>query len=272
MRPHTDYALEKVTSADGTSIAYLRKGKGAPLILVPGSGTANPVAWTAALPALEAHFTVYALYRRGRGESGDAPDYAIAREFEDVAALVNAVGEPAYSLGHSFGALCALEAALLTQNVRKLILYEPAMPLPGLVLYPKGMITRLQSLLDAGDREGLLRVLYCELVMMSQQEFEQFRNSPTWPERLASAHLVVRESEAEEEYEFEPQRFERLQTPTLLLLGGDSPPFLKQITETLHATLPNSQIALMPGQQHTAMYSAPQVFTDAIVKFLTTPG
>ena len=66
-----------------------------------------------------------AVDRRGRGGSGDSDDYAIEREFEDVAAVANAFKEPANLLGHSYGALCALEAALFTRNVRKLVLYEP---------------------------------------------------------------------------------------------------------------------------------------------------
>jgi pimeloyl-ACP methyl ester carboxylesterase len=116
--------MEKVTSPDGTRIAYYRSGAGAPLILVPGTGAANPVAWTAVLPALEAHFSVYAVDRRGHGESGDSPTYAIEREFEDIAAVVDSIGGPVNLLGHSFGGLCALEAALLTPNLRKLVLYE----------------------------------------------------------------------------------------------------------------------------------------------------
>ena len=263
--------MEKITSPDGTSIAYYRSGAGAPLILVPGSGAANPVAWTGVIPALEEHFSVYAVDRRGHGESGDSPTYAIEREFEDIAAVVDSMGEPAYLLGHSFGALCALEAALLTRNIRKLILYEPAIPLPGLLLYPEGVIERLEALLEAGDREGVLTTLYREVVGMSPDEVEQMRSSPAWPVRLATAHTLPRESRAEERYTFDAQRFKDLHTPTLLLQGGDSPQFLKQATETIDAALPNSRIAVMPGQQHIAMYTAPELFVTELLRFLLEP-
>jgi pimeloyl-ACP methyl ester carboxylesterase len=263
--------MEKVTSHDGTPIAYYRSGAGSPLILVPGTGAANPVAWTAVLPALEEHFSVYAVDRRGHGESGDSPTYAIEREFEDIAAVVDSMGEPAHLLGHSFGALCALEAALLTQNLCKLVLYEPAIPLPGISLYPKGVIERLQSLLDADDREGVLTMLYREVVMMPPHEIEQLRSSPAWPARVATAHTLPRESRAEKEYRFDAQRFKDLHTPTLLLLGGDSPQFLKAATETIDTALPNSRIAVMPGQQHTAMYTAPDLFASELIRFLLEP-
>src|SRR3712207_8086243 len=103
---------ETVTSVDGTSIAYWRSGEGPPLVLVHGTA-ADHSRWAPVLPAFEQRFTVYAIDRRGRGGSGDSGDYAIEREFEDVAEVVDSLGESVNLLGHSYGALCALEAALL---------------------------------------------------------------------------------------------------------------------------------------------------------------
>ena len=107
-----------VTSKDGTPLAYWRCGEGPPLVLVHGTA-ADHSRWGPVLPAFEERFTVYAVDRRGRGGSGDSDEYAVEREFEDVAAVVDSLGEPVNLLGHSYGALCALEAALLTRNVRQ---------------------------------------------------------------------------------------------------------------------------------------------------------
>jgi peptide-methionine (S)-S-oxide reductase len=85
--------MATITSKDGTRIAYSRSGSGPPLVLVHGT-TADHTRWARVLPELEPHFTVYAMDRRGRGGSGDAADYAIEREFEDVAAVVDAIGDP----------------------------------------------------------------------------------------------------------------------------------------------------------------------------------
>jgi len=104
-------------------------------VLVHG-GTADHTRWLSILPALEERFTVYAVDRRGRGLSGDAPEYAIEREFEDVAAVVDAIDGPVDVLGHSYGALCALEAALLTDKIRRLALYEPPVP-TGRQMFPR---------------------------------------------------------------------------------------------------------------------------------------
>jgi pimeloyl-ACP methyl ester carboxylesterase len=105
-------------------IAYRRSGSGPPLLLVHGL-TADHTRWSPISPRFEQRFSVYAMDRRGRGESGDGPDYDIRREAEDVAAVVDAIGEPVFVLGHSAGALYSLEAALLAANFRRLILYEP---------------------------------------------------------------------------------------------------------------------------------------------------
>jgi hypothetical protein len=102
---------ESATSKDGTPIAHLCSREGPPLVLVHGTA-ADHGRWAPLLLAFEQRFTVCTVDRRGRGDSGDSDDYyAIEREFEDVTAVVDSVGEPANLLGHSYGALCTLEAA-----------------------------------------------------------------------------------------------------------------------------------------------------------------
>lgn len=258
--------LDEVISPDGTPIACYRSGSGLALVLVPGTGAANPRAWPA-FPLIEEHFTAYAVYRRGRNESGDQLPYAVEREYEDIAAVVNSVGEPANLLGHSFGGLLALEAALLTDNLDRLVLYEAAVPLPGKRFGPEGSLERIQTLLDAGDKEGVLTLHYSE-IGMSPEEIDQMRSSPAWQERLDLVHTYPREMKAEEEYVFDARRFTQLRTPTLLLVGEDSLEIFKESAAMLDEALPNSQISVMPGQEHIAMYTAPQLFLNELLAFL----
>jgi pimeloyl-ACP methyl ester carboxylesterase len=263
-----DAQMQKIISKDGTPIAYQRSGAGPPLVLIHGT-SASHVRWAPVLPALEQHFSTYAVDRRGRGESGDRDPYAVEREFEDIAAVADSIGEPVNLLGHSYGGWCALEAALLTRNLRKLVLYEPVgISLPGVSMYPEGILDRIQALLDAGDREAVLTTFFREVVRMPPHEFERYRSLPAWQARLAAAHTLPREMRAEERYEFKAARFGNLHTPTLLLLGGDSPEFLKAGAEMLHAALPNSFVVVMPGQQHIAMDTAPELFVREVLVFL----
>lgn len=263
--------METVTSRDGTRIAYSRRGYGTPLVLVHGA-MADSSRWSATLPALEKNFSVYALDRRGHGESGDAEAYALEREFEDIAAVLQAAerhtGEPADLLGHSFGSLCSLEAALL-MNVHRLVLYEPpTTAILGGKQEPVGIIERLDDLLEAGDREGVLKVFLLDAVRMPPQEFDYYRTLPPWPARVAVAHTLPRELRALENYQFDPERFKNLQVPTLLLLGGDSPQSVKQSTYRLNEALPHSLIKVLAGQQHVAMDTAPELFLNTLREFL----
>ena len=259
--------MQKVLSNDGTPIAYLRSGTGAPLVLVHGT-LGSSQRWPI-LPLLEKQFTVYTLDRRGRRESGDSANYAIEREFEDVAAVVNSTGGGVNLLGHSFGGLCALEAALRTPHVRRLVLYEPALGLFNIVpTYPEDIIDRLEAMLDAGDRESVVTTFLLEVPMMPREEIEQLKASPVFADMVAAAHTVPREHRAEEGYRFEPERFKLLNVPTLLLLGGDSPEFSKTAVEAVNATLPNSRIVVLPGQQHIAHYAASDLFAHEVQSFL----
>ncbi|HEY2942194.1 MAG TPA: alpha/beta fold hydrolase, partial [Vicinamibacteria bacterium] len=84
--------MTRVVSRDGTRIAYWTTGAGRPLVLVHGT-TADHTRWRPLLPYLEPYATVHAIDRRGRGARDDAPDYEVTREFEDVAAVIDAVAE-----------------------------------------------------------------------------------------------------------------------------------------------------------------------------------
>jgi pimeloyl-ACP methyl ester carboxylesterase len=262
--------VERVTSKDGTPIAYHRAGAGAPLVLVHGTGGAA-ARWVPLLPALAQQFQVYAVDRRGRGDSGDAADYAIEREFEDIAAVISAIDEPVTVLGHSYGAICALEAALLVSNLRRLILYEPPIALET-EAEPSPTADRLQALLDAGDREGVLTTFLTDVVLMPPDELALFRSSPAWPARLAAAHTLPRELRALAGYRFRPDRFTTMAAPTLLLLGGDSPAFFEASIAAVRAALPFNRVAVLPGQQHIAMDTAPELFVREVVAFLSESG
>lgn len=259
--------MATITSKDGTRIAYSRSGSGQPLVLVHGT-TADHARWARLLPELEPHFTVYAIDRRGRGGSGDAAEYDIAREFEDVAAVIDAIGEPVFLLGHSYGAICSLEASLLTDKVQRLILYEPPIPI-GEPVYPSGVPERIQALVDAGDREAALEVFFREVVRMPEREFEVYRTLPAWPARVTLAPTIPRELVIERSYRFRPERFAHFSIPTLLLLGNDSPSVFRRVIEMLSAALPTSRITVMPGQQHVAMDTAPELFLREVLGFLS---
>ena len=253
-----------VMSNDGTPIAVWRSGGGPPLVLVHGAA-ADHSRWAPVLPAFEERFTVLAVDRRGRGPSGDAPDYAIEREYEDVAAIVDWAGSEADVIGHSYGGICALEAARLTGGIRKLVLYEPPL---GFLASPPDVVRRLQALLDAGERDALVALFMQKVAGLLPEQVELLRSLPAWQARMAVAHTIPREELASREYEFDPDRFRSVAVPTLLLEGGDSPNPFKAAREAVQAALPQSRVVVMPGQRHAAMDTATELFTREVLAFL----
>ena len=255
-----------VVSQDGTPIATWRAGDGPPLVLVHGTA-ADHSRWAPVLPALEEQFTVVLLDRRGRGQSGDADDYALEREFEDVVAVVESLGEEVDLVGHSYGAVCALEAALLTDGVRRLVLYEPPM---GFLEPPPTVVRRLQELLDEGRNDELLAFFMAEVAGLPQDQVALLRSLPAWQARLDAVRTIPREELANREYVFEPNRFRELDIPTLFLLGGDSAEPFRTAAHAVRDALPDCRLVEMPGQRHAAMDTGTELFVAEVLGFLKT--
>src|SRR6476646_1338030 len=151
-----------VTSADGTSIAVECAGAGPSLVIVHG-GTGDRRRWTPLFPLLETKFRVCAMDRRAHGASGDTPPYSLDKDVDDVVAVVSKQPGPVFVLGHSFGAVCALEAAFRTTKIARLALYEA----PVRVGDHSAVLARMEAMIRAGDRDGSLTTFMREIVLIS---------------------------------------------------------------------------------------------------------
>ena len=255
--------LEFATSADGTRIAFRRNGTGPRLVMVHGT-TGSDWSFRFVEPLLSPSFTLYLMQRRGRGQSGDAPEYSLDREAEDVAAVVDATGGSAHVFGHSFGATLALEASLLTRNVEKLVLYEPPVEFP----YPEGSIEKLEQLAAKGSAEELLEEVFRAEGVLSSEDLDALKGSPTWADRVALAWTIPRESRAESWYSVSSERFASMPAPTLLLLGSDSGDAFRAGVERVRSALPDVGVSILEGQGHAATMTAPELLAEEVTRFL----
>jgi pimeloyl-ACP methyl ester carboxylesterase len=264
--------MTQVVSRDGTKIAYWTTGEGPPLLIVHGTSGAHD-RFAPLLPYLEPHATVHAMDRRGRGGSGDALEYVLEREFEDVAAAVDAIAEVSGSkvdvYGHSYGGECAFGAALLTTNVRSLVLYEGWPPvMPEKLKFPSGVEERLDALVASGEREAALELFWREVVKVTEEDIHAVRAQPSWSARVATVHTITREFRAFFNDTFDPERAARIRVPVLLLAGTDTPEELRDDPETVAAALSDARIAVLEGQQHIADVLAPELFAGRVLEFL----
>ena len=258
--------MQQINSKDGTTIGFWQSGAGLPLLFVHGM-TADHRRWAAIAPHFEEHFTVYVMDRRGRGGSSDSPTYDLMREAEDVAAVVEAIGEPVFLLGHSYGATCSLEAALLTAKIGRLILYEPAIP-TGLPFYPAAVPDQMYALIQRNEWEAALELFMREVVRMPDHELDVYRRLAMWQLRIPLVPTILRELAFDRTYRFNAEKFASLQPPTLLLLGGDSPPLFQQAIALIDSVLPDSRVVTLAGQRHIAMDTNPALFVREVRTFL----
>ncbi len=269
-----------VASADGTGIAVFESGAPAPgtlpLVLVHGT-TSDHRTFRVVGPVLGTRRRLYAIDRRGRGDSGDRPGaYAIAREFEDVAAVAEAAaragGVQAVDVaGHSFGGRCALGASLLTPAIRRVVSYEGAPPVPGradAAYEPEGLIRRLQGDLERDDLEGLLERFMRTIVHMNDEGIARFRADPVWPLRVAAAPTILREIAASNDPAAGLDALCGVERPVLQILGSASPAAFGINTRAFAARLPRGELAILDGAAHAAHHTHPAAFVAAVEAFL----
>jgi pimeloyl-ACP methyl ester carboxylesterase len=232
------------------------------MVLLHG-GTADHTRWAPVVPLLAERFTVHAVDRRGRGGSGDHPAYDIRREGEDVAAVVEAVGPDVFVVGHSYGALCALEAALITDAIGRMVLYEPPAATPGHVVAHPDVHAALRT---AGTPEDILTTFYRGALHLTDDQIEAMRGTPVWRSRLAAAPTIVREIEAIEVFDLSA-RLSAISVPVRLLLGTESPAYFRPAAETIASRLADVEILSLSGQAHMAINEAPDLFVERVVSF-----
>lgn len=258
-------AQQSITSSDGAEIAYWKSGDGAPLVLVHGS-ISDRTTWALVQPTLEQRFTVYAVNRRGREGSAPPAPHTMALEYEDVANVVDSIGEPVHLLGHSFGAVTALGATKLTSRLRSLILYEPP-PLGGTFTE---MLDRVRALVEEGRGDEVITTFLSMAIQLEDEQVALLKASPVWPSTVAHAPNLLEELNASADFTFDAAEFADLDIPVLLLVGGASPARVRQINEALAKTLSNARLVELPGQGHVAQLAAPDLFLAEVTKFLDT--
>lgn len=261
-----------VQSQDGTTIAFDTQGTGPPLILVDGGFGHRAFGPNGALaPLLARHFTVVTYDRRGRGESGDTPPYAVQREVEDIDALVTEAGGSAFVYGISSGGALALEAASRLSAITRLALYE----LPFVVddsrrPIPADFVAHLTDLTASGRRGTAVTYFMRAGVGVPALVVALMRVMPAWSKLKALAHTIPYDAailgDTGAGKPLPAQRWASVTAPTLVVDGGKSPAWTRHAMRALADTLPNATYRTLPGQTHLVK---PAALAPVLVEFFT---
>jgi pimeloyl-ACP methyl ester carboxylesterase len=238
--------MNKTTSQDGTTIAFDRYGDGPPVVIVEGAfcdrQSSVPLA-----ELLAPRFTVFAYDRRGRGDSGDTPPWAVEREIEDLAAILTEAGGSAFAYGMSSGALIGLEAAARGLGVRRLAMYEPPLDLDG--THAAAMVPELTRLVGAGRRGDAVAHFLANGPRIPAEVIAGMRTQPFWSGFEAIAHTLIYDNTIGGDRTM-LQRAPGVSVPVLVMAGGDTLPALTDAAHAIAEAVPGSAERTLEGQTH----------------------
>jgi pimeloyl-ACP methyl ester carboxylesterase len=247
----------RVTSKDGASIAYDRRGSGPAVILVGGAFVDRSENAPLATELAE-HFTVYNYDRRGRGESGDTLPYAVEREIEDIEALIAEAGGSARLCGISSGGALALEAAAAGIAVDKLAVYEvPYNMADDGPQRQREYVEQLEAFLAEG-RRGDAAELFMRTAGASEEMIAGAKDSPVWPGLEALAHTLAYDAACMGNGQPPTARLAKITRPTLVATGGASPDsfvggggdFFGKAADAIAASILQAQRQTIEGLTH----------------------
>jgi pimeloyl-ACP methyl ester carboxylesterase len=258
-----------VVSPDGSQIAFESYGDGPAMLLVHG-GTATRIRWAPVREKLAARYTVHEMDRRGRGGStAEVGPYSLAREGQDVAAVAEALGGDVYVVGHSYGALCVIESALVTSAFRRIVLYEPPMPSPGADVMRSELLASMRTM---SDPEAILETFYLNALQLPQAAVDALKGTEVWQARVTAAPTIIREIDEVNEFRA-TDRLAGITAPVRMLLGTESPTYLRAATAAIAAQLPDARVVAVQGQAHQAIDADADQFVRLVFDFdATTDG
>jgi pimeloyl-ACP methyl ester carboxylesterase len=233
--------------------------------------------WMRVAKLLAPRYTCYAMDRRGRARSGiGRSPYSLEREYEDIAAVLEMAeteaGPLAALIGHSYGAICTLGAAL-RHPVPRLVIYEPPLPAGGPVA---GEFLDLYSrAITQGDLDAALEIGLTHFTRLPDEAIAAMRATRAWPRLRPLAPTWIRELEAMDalgtSLEASLDRYAALSCPVMMLVGNLSPEHpLRDASRALAKVLPGARVETIVGQGHTAMRNVPMLVAWLIESFLAS--
>jgi pimeloyl-ACP methyl ester carboxylesterase len=239
--------MQTVTSKDGTSIAFELTGQGPALVLVGGAFMTRQ-AFAPLAAALASEFSVVSYDRRGRGDSTITEPYAVDRELEDLAAVLDAVGG-SYVHGMSSVAALALLAAGSGLPIQRVSGMEPPYRIEGFEPVHGSYGPTLARLVEAGRLDDAVAHFMVNGVGQPQTAVDQMKADPFWPQLVALAPTLVHDNAVMAGYRL-PSWLAQITVPALVLSSTGSFEWLQASAAATAAAIPAGRHLSRDGGFH----------------------
>ena len=252
----TEVVAGVAVSPDGSRIAWDRRGRGPAVVQVDGALYHRAMdAGTGTAGELADEFTAYRFDRRGRGDSTENGPYALEREIEDLAAVVDAAGGSAHVVGVSSGGALALRAAAAGVPMESLVLYELPFNVDGSGRpIPADFADRVLEVLRRGERVTAVE-MFMDLVGMPSSVLDEIRGTAKWEQWVQLAGTIPHDVYCVQPFArgdpLPPGVFDTATVPTLVLVGGHCPASMETAARALADVLPQGRHEVLTGEQHT---------------------
>ncbi len=254
---------KNILSRDGTSLAYESAGRGSVVVLVSGAMSTGATVAPLAAPLSE-RFQVVVYDRRGRGASGDTAPYAVEREVEDLAALIEAVGGRASLYGVSSGGALALRAAASGLPVRHVAVYETPYAMSVEDLAERARYGERLTAALAEGRRGDAVELFLRLTGLGEDVIQGARQSPMWAGMESIAPSLAYDDAVMGDGGVPRELLAAIRVPVLAIAGDASPAWMREAARAVAESVPRGTYRTLEGQTHMV---EPDVLAPVLAEF-----
>lgn len=257
--------MNTVISKDGTVIAYNKEGNGRAVVLIDGAFCSKDFGPMSKLvPLLSKDFSVITYDRRGRGDSGDSPHYAVEREIEDIDALINMVGGSANLFAISSGAILALKAVAHGSNVTRLAIFEPPFVGNEKKRRPADSEEQLKQLITEGKKGDACRFYLTKVIGVPAIVPFILSLTPNWSKMKANANSLPYDAAVCGDFNLPRELVASVTIPTIVIDSDKSPETLRKPVLEVAEILPNGLKKSLKGKMHDV---PPKILVPALVDF-----
>ncbi len=259
--------VQRVRSPDGTPIGVRRSGSGRPAVFVHGSAS-DGRCWDAVIADLPPGIEAFVMDRRGRGLSAEdrADAYSMRAEAQDIAAVLEAAGEDAVIVAHSWGARCTLSAIADGARPSAAVLYEPLDS--DNPRYDEAALDRLEDLERTAPDDEMLPMFFADVVGVPRDLVDGMPGGAEWTAASEARGTLERECRAWLRERVPYEALGAVPFPMTVLLGTRSPTGMADTARRIVEAAPDAELRPLEGQGHVAHLRRPELITAAIADLL----